>query len=168
MISRKVARELHTRPSARNNLKNRGCIGESGFDPGELWVMGPPCCLKVGRRWCLARSCKQGMSEDSRSVMSATTSVPRVRDEENHFPARWMRRTNRQSSHPSVVTGMSSTIVTGSYWQSGITRCLPKQGIITTQLSQITGKVKQKNGKENAIIRLKRTMERKIVIRHNY
>ena len=48
-ITRKVARELHTRPGARNNLKNRGCIGESGFDPVELWVMGPPCGLKVGR-----------------------------------------------------------------------------------------------------------------------
>ena len=24
-----------------------GCIGESGFDPVELWVMGPPCGLKV-------------------------------------------------------------------------------------------------------------------------
>ena len=26
-----------------------GCAGESGFDPVELWVMGPPCGLKVGR-----------------------------------------------------------------------------------------------------------------------
>ena len=23
-----------------------GCTGESGFDPVELWVMGPPCGLK--------------------------------------------------------------------------------------------------------------------------
>ena len=44
---------------------------------------------------------------------------------------------------------MSSTIVTGSYKQSGTTRCLPKQGIITAQLSQITRKVNQNNGKEN-------------------
>ena len=63
---------------------------------------------------------------------------------------------------------MSSTIVTGSYRQSDTTRCLPKQGIISAQLTQITGKVKQKNGKENTIIRLNRTMERKIVITHNY
>ena len=48
MISRKVARELHTRPRARNNFGNRGCTGESGFDLVELWVMGPPCGLKVG------------------------------------------------------------------------------------------------------------------------
>ena len=91
------------------------------------------------------------MSGDSLLVMSAITLVPRARDEENHFPARWTRQTNRQSSRPSVVTGMSSTIVTGSYRQSGTTRCLPKQGIICAQLSQITGKFKQKNGKENVL-----------------
>ena len=39
----------------------------------------------------------------------STTSVPRARDEENHFPARWTRRAIRQSSCPSVATGMSST-----------------------------------------------------------
>ena len=44
----KVARELHTRPRARNNLGYRGGTGESGFDPVELWVMGPPCGIKVG------------------------------------------------------------------------------------------------------------------------
>ena len=44
----KVARELHTRPGVRNNLGNRGCTGESGFDHVELWVMGLPCGLKVG------------------------------------------------------------------------------------------------------------------------
>ena len=43
-----MAFELHTKPSVRNNFGNRGCIGESGFDPVELWVMGPPCGLKVG------------------------------------------------------------------------------------------------------------------------
>ena len=26
-----------------NKFGNRGCTGESGFDPVELWVMGPPC-----------------------------------------------------------------------------------------------------------------------------
>ena len=30
-------------------IGNRGCTGESGFDPVELWVMGPPGGLKVGR-----------------------------------------------------------------------------------------------------------------------
>ena len=38
-----VARELHTSPRGRNNFGNRGCTGESGSDPVELWVMGPPC-----------------------------------------------------------------------------------------------------------------------------
>ena len=43
MIFWEVARELYTRPHMRNNFGNRGCLGESGFDPVELWVMGPPC-----------------------------------------------------------------------------------------------------------------------------
>ena len=48
-ISRKVARELPTRTRARSIFGNKGCTGESGFDPVELWVMGPPCGLKVAR-----------------------------------------------------------------------------------------------------------------------
>ena len=48
MITRKVARELHTKPIMRNNVGRQGCTGESGFDPVELWVMGPPCGVKVG------------------------------------------------------------------------------------------------------------------------
>ena len=47
MISPTVAHESHMRPHTRNKFGNRGCIGESGFDPVELWVMGPPCGLKV-------------------------------------------------------------------------------------------------------------------------
>ena len=46
---KKVARELHTKPSVRNNFGRQGCTGESGFDPVELWVMGPPCGLTAGR-----------------------------------------------------------------------------------------------------------------------
>ena len=41
------------------------------------------------------------------------------------------RRTNRQSSRPSVVTRMSSTIVTGSYQHDCAPRCLHKQKNIT-------------------------------------
>ena len=81
-----MVRELHTKSSARNNLGNRWCTGESGFDPVEPWVMGPPCGIKVG----VVTSCMvtiEGMSETSLSVMSTTTSIPRARDEENHFPA---------------------------------------------------------------------------------
>ena len=129
--------------------------------------MGPSCGLKVARRWRFARSCKQGMSEDSLSAMSATTSIPRARDEQNHFPTCWMRQTMRPGSRPSVATRMSSTIVTGSYWHSGTSRCLPKQGIISARLSHITIKVKQKQWKGNTIIRLNRTMERKMCL-HTY
>jgi hypothetical protein len=43
---------------------------------------------RVGRTVSSYRSRQQGMSEDSLLVMSVTTSVPRARDEENHFPAR--------------------------------------------------------------------------------
>ena len=34
---------------ARGVTLTKGCTGESGFDLVELWVMGPPCGLKVGR-----------------------------------------------------------------------------------------------------------------------
>ena len=69
-----------------NKFGNRGCTRESGFDPVGY---GPTMWVKSRKgRWRLARSCKQGMSEDSLSAMSATTSIPRARDEENHFPAR--------------------------------------------------------------------------------
>ena len=34
---------------ARGITLATGCIGESGFDPVELWVMGPPCGLNVER-----------------------------------------------------------------------------------------------------------------------
>ena len=72
-----------------NKFGNRGCTGESGFDPVELWVMGPPCGLKVGRA---VTSCTIMIARHVRgypvSYMSATSSVPRARNEENHFPAR--------------------------------------------------------------------------------
>ena len=43
-----MARELHTNPSVSIDF-GKGGTGGSGFDPVELWVMGPPCELKVGR-----------------------------------------------------------------------------------------------------------------------
>ena len=91
-------------------------VGESGFDPVDLWVMGPPCGLEVGRAEtsCVIMQARH-VRGGSLSIMSATTSIPRARDEENYFPARWTRRTNRQSSRPSVATEMSSTLETGSY-----------------------------------------------------
>ena len=73
----------------RNNFGNRGCTGESGFDPVELWVMGPPCGLKIGRAEtsCVIMQARH-VRGGSLSIMSATTSIPRARDEENYFPAR--------------------------------------------------------------------------------
>ena len=44
----KVARELHTKPSVRNNFGNR-VYKRVRFRSWDLWVMGPPCGLKVGR-----------------------------------------------------------------------------------------------------------------------
>ena len=45
----------------------------------------------------------KALSEDSLSAMLATALVPRAGDEENHFPARGARRTNRQGSRPPVL-----------------------------------------------------------------
>ena len=61
------------------------------------------------------------------------------------------RQTNRQSSLASVVTGMLSTIVTGSYWPSCTPWCLHKQGDITAYVILITE-------------RLNKTMERKLCL----
>ena len=46
------------------------------------------CQSRVGGTVTSYRSRQQGMSGGSLSVMSVTSSVPRARDEENHFPAR--------------------------------------------------------------------------------
>ena len=69
-------------------LGTGGCTGESGFDPVELWVMGPPCGLKVGRA---VTSCTIMIARHVREYPVSyvgNTLVPRARDEENHFPAR--------------------------------------------------------------------------------
>ena len=102
------------KPNARI-FRNQRYTGESGFDPVKLWVMGPPCGLKVerGMTSCMVMIVRH--VGDSLSVMLATTSVPRARNQENRFPARKARRTNRQSSRPSVVTEMSSITITESY-----------------------------------------------------
>ena len=100
------------------------------------------------------------------SIMLATTLVPRARDEENHFPARWTRRTNRQSSRPSVVTGMSSTIVTGSYWQSCTPRCLRKQKILLLRSHRSQERLNQTMERKIWVSDLTRSMERKNVFKH--
>ena len=70
-------------------LQNQGCTRGSGFDPVELWVMGPPCGLKVGG----AVTSLHGHDSKARQrvayqLCGQQPLVPRVRDEENHFPAR--------------------------------------------------------------------------------
>ena len=79
-----------------------------------------------------------------------------------------MRRANRQSSRLSVVTGMSSTIVTGSSWQSGRPRCFHKQGVIPAYVIMILEKVKQTNGKENVINWLITPMERNMCLHTSF
>ena len=113
-----VVLELHTSPRARNNFGNRGCTGESGFDPVELWVMGPPCGLKVGRAKtsCVIMQARYVRGYPVSYVGNNSGTKGEGRREP--FPARRKRQTNRQSSRPSVATGMSSTIVTGSCWQN--------------------------------------------------
>ena len=45
MIPRKMAYEA----TREEQPWEQGGAGESGFDPVDLWVMGPPCGLKVER-----------------------------------------------------------------------------------------------------------------------
>ena len=102
------------KPSVRNNSRNRGVqksqvsiLGPVGYGP-TMWV-------KIGMGVDILHGHdSQACQRISLSVMSATTSIPRARDEENHFPAHRTRRTIRQGSRPSVAIGMSSTMVTGS------------------------------------------------------
>ena len=82
-----MARELHTKPSVRDNLGDKGCTRESGFDPVELWVMGPPCGLKIGAVTSRTVMIARHVREHPVSYVGNTL-VPRARDEENHFPAR--------------------------------------------------------------------------------
>ena len=81
VISRRMARD-NTQSQEEMLLQSKGYTGESGSDPVELWVMGPPCGFKV------ERGPIEGMSDDRLSVMLPTTLVPRARDEENNFPTR--------------------------------------------------------------------------------
>ena len=53
MISRVVARD-NTQSQEQMILRNKGYTGETGFDPVELWVMGPPCGL-IEERGAIAR-----------------------------------------------------------------------------------------------------------------
>ena len=70
-----------------NKFGNRGCTGESGFGPVELWVMGPPCGIEVGG---VVTSCMVMIARHVREHPVSYVGnmlVPRARDKENHFPA---------------------------------------------------------------------------------
>ena len=87
LITRKVAHELHTKPRVRDNFVNkvfrrvrfRSC-GTVGYGP-TMWV-------KSRKGGDIVHSHDTRHVIGSLSIMSATTSVPRARDEENPFPAR--------------------------------------------------------------------------------
>ena len=144
-----MVRELHTRPRAMNKFGNRGCTGES---VSILWNCG---------LWAhhVVKS-RKGIDILHDHVSKACQRIVcRLCRQQHRYQGRGMkrtifllvetRRTIRQSSHPSVVTEMSPTIITGSYWQSCTQRCLHKQGIITAQLSRLQE-------------RLNKTIERKM------
>ena len=65
-----------------------GCIGESGFDPVELWVMGPPCVLKQEGANILNNHDSKAGQRIACQLCWQQSLVPRAWDEENHFPAR--------------------------------------------------------------------------------
>ena len=77
-----MARDLHMKPSAKNILESRLYKrGPVGYGP-TMWVRS----RKGGDvlRDHASKACQGG----TLSIKSATTSIPRARDEENHFPAR--------------------------------------------------------------------------------
>ena len=104
-----------TKPSAKNILESRlykrvrfRSCGSVGYGP-TMWVKrrkGIDIFHGHDSNVCQRLACQSCWQQSL---------VPKARDEENHFPARWMRRTNRKSSRPSVVTGMSTAIITRSY-----------------------------------------------------
>ena len=125
-------RELYTTSRARNNLGNQWCTGESGFRScgtvgygPTMWVKSrkrgdvlhdhvSKACQRITGQLCWQHRWYQGRGT-KRTIFLLVAS----------------RRTNRQSSRPSVVTEMSSTIVTQSCWHSCTPRCLHKKKNIT-------------------------------------
>ena len=78
----------YIRSQARGISLLTWCTGESGFDPVELWVMGPPYGIKVEGA---VTSCTVMIARHVREYPVSyvgNTLVPTARDEENHFPAR--------------------------------------------------------------------------------
>ena len=143
-----MARELHTKSSTRNNFDNRvykrvrfRSCGTMGYGP-TMWVKSrkggdvlrdhvSKACQRIACLLCRQQHRYQGRGTKRTIFLLVET-----------------RRTNRQSSRPSVVTGISSTIVTGSYRHDCTPRCLHKQKNITLRPYR-------------SLERLNKTMERK-------
>ena len=142
-ITRYVTREWHTRSSTRNNPWERECTKESGFDPVDLWVMGPP---RIGR----VATCYAITTQGCQRI------VCQLCQQQHRYQEQWTlrtifllvntRRTNWQSSRPG---GYRNVINNGNkgYWRGSTPRCLHKQGIIAAQIIYITRKIKQTNGR---------------------
>ena len=107
-----MARKIHMKPSVKYTSESR-LYRRVKFRSCGIMGYGPTMCFKSRKDADILHA--QGMSEDSLLVMLATTLVPSAWDEDNNFLLVETRRTNRQSSRPSVVTGMSTAIITGSY-----------------------------------------------------
>ena len=78
-------RESLTRPSTRINFGN-GKVQESQVS--ILWNCGLWAHIEIRRVVTFYAIRWQGVPENSLSAMSVTTSVPKARDNENHFPVR--------------------------------------------------------------------------------
>ena len=63
---------------------------------------------------------------------------------------------------------MSTAIIAGSLLTELYIEVLPKQEIISTEISQFTGKVKQKNGKEKYDQYINQNNGKENVFKHNY
>ena len=129
-----VAHELHMKSSSRNNFGNRvyrrvrfWSCGTVGYGP-TMWFKSrenddilhgydSKACQRLAGQLCWKDRWYPGRGMKRTIFLLVET-----------------RRANRQSSRPSVVIEMSSTIVIGSYWHSGTPWCLHKQGNITAYI----------------------------------
>ena len=122
----------------------------------DPWVMGPPWIRRVLTFHAIQM---KGLSENSLLAMSATMSVPRARDAENHFPARY---DEADQLAKFLTIGGHRKVINNRNWlyrQGSTMRCLHKQGIIAAQIIYITRKIKQTNGKEDVVVWSNRPME---------
>ena len=129
--------------------------------------MGPPCGLRVERvvTSCMVMIARHVRAQPASSIGNNVDTKGKGQRE----PFSCSLNEAGQQAKFSSIGGYRNvvTIAVGSYRQSCTPRCLPKQGIISAQISQLTRKVKQNNGKENVSIHLIRTMEREKCLNTN-